>query len=130
MSIELLNQIFELCIVPLLAVFTTYIIQYIKVKTNDLNTKTENELIQKYNTLIAETISNCVIATNQTYVETLKTQGKFDAEAQKIAFEKTYNAVLSILTEDAKKYIEETAGDLTTYLTQQIEASVNKTKNK
>lgn len=129
MSIDTITQLFELCIIPLLAVITGYAVQYIKVKTNELNTKTQNELVQKYNAMISETITDCVIATNQTYVESLKAQGKFDANAQKIAFAKTYNAVLDILTDDAKDYIEETAGDLTIYLTQQIEARVNKTKN-
>jgi hypothetical protein len=36
--------------------------------------------------MLNRTITECVIATNQTYVETLKQQGKFDEEAQKIAF--------------------------------------------
>ena len=36
--------------------------------------------------MLSETITKCVVATNQTYVETLKKQGKFDKEAQKIAF--------------------------------------------
>ena len=31
--------------------------------------------------MLKKTISDCVIATNQTYVESLKTQGKFDANA-------------------------------------------------
>lgn len=124
MSNELIIQLIEL----LLAILTGYVVQFIRTKIKELNIKTDNELIKKYNTMIAETIYNCVVATNQTYVETLKAQGKFDEEAQKIAFENTYNAVLNILTEDTKKYIAETFGDLTIYLTQQIEAIVNKNK--
>ena len=42
--------------------------------------------LNKYLKMLSETITKCVIATNQTYVETLKKQGKFDEEAQKIAF--------------------------------------------
>lgn len=121
---ELIIQLIEL----LLAILTGYVVQFIRTKIKELNIKTDNELIKKYNAMIAETIYNCVIATNQTYVETLKKQGKFDKEAQKIAFDNTYNAVLNILTEDTKKYIAETFGDLTVYLTQQIEAIVNKNK--
>ena len=56
-------------------------------------------------------------------------QNAFDKEAQEIAFNKTLNAVMAILSEDAKAYIRETSGDLTFYLTQQIEIKVNKTKN-
>ena len=79
--------------------------------------------------MVSQTIEDCVIATNQTYVESLKAQNAFDKEAQKIAFNKTLNAVMAILSEDAKAYIRETSGDLTFYLTQQIEIKVNKTKN-
>jgi hypothetical protein len=62
--------------------------------------------------MIYHTISTCVIATNQTYVESLKQQGKFDAEAQKEAFAKTYNAVIAVLSEEVKLYIIETSGNL------------------
>ena len=37
--------------------------------------------------MLSQTITDCVLATNQTYVDTLKAQGSFDAEAQKIAFD-------------------------------------------
>ena len=53
--------------------------------------------------MIYNTISVCVIATNQTYVDALKKAGKFDEEAQKEAFAKTYNAVLLVLSDEVKK---------------------------
>jgi beta-mannanase len=58
----------------------------------------------------------------------LKEQGKFDIEAQKIAFQKTYDAILSILDDEIQNYITETSGDLSIYLTQKIEAVVNENK--
>jgi hypothetical protein len=67
----------------------------------------------------------CVIATNQTYVNSLKAEDKFDAEAQKTAFKLTYDAIIATLSDEAKKYITETSGDLTVYLTQVIESQVN-----
>ena len=35
------------------------------------------------------TVIDCVIATNQTYVDALKAEGKFDADAHREAFKKT-----------------------------------------
>ena len=87
-----------------------------------------DEVAQKYTEMITETIVNCVIATNQTYVEALKKEDKFDEQAQKVAFEKTLNAVLAVLSDDAKDYLREITGDINTYLTQRIEAEVNKNK--
>ena len=125
----LLQQIFEMCIIPLLGVLTLYIVQYIRTKTTELNNKNDNEMLSKYITMLSDTVIDCVIATNQTYVDSLKTQGKFDAEAQKIAFEMTYNAVIKVLNDDAKNYLTNIYGDLSTYITNMIEAEVNRNKN-
>ena len=124
----ILQQVFELCIIPLLGIVTFYIVQFIKTKTEELNANNSNEVLSKYIEMLSNTICECVIATNQTYVDSLKAQGKFDAEAQKKAFEMTYNSVINILTEDAKVYLTSIYGDLNTYITNMIEAEVNKNK--
>ena len=126
--LNLLNDIFRLCIVPLLAVLTTYLVNYIKAKSNELAEKSNNELEQKYMLMLAETIADCVLATNQTYVEALKNQNAFDKNAQEEAFRKTYESVMAVLSEDAKAYLANAYGDLSIYLTQKIEAEVNKSK--
>lgn len=125
---ELLIQIFQVCIIPLLGILTKYLIDFLNAKRQEINQTVDNETAIKYNNMIFNTVTDCVIATNQTYVEALKAQGAFDAEAQKIAFQKTLDAVLSILTDDAKEYIKEAFGDITVYLTTLIESSVNKNK--
>ena len=124
----ILQQVFELCIIPLLGIVTFYIVQFIKTKTEELNANNSNEVLSKYVEMLSNTICECVIATNQTYVDSLKAQGKFDAEAQKKAFEMTYNSVINILTDEAKVYLTSIYGDLTAYITNMIEAEVNKNK--
>ena len=124
----ILQQVFELCIIPLLGIITFYVVQFIKTKTEELNSNNSNEVLSKYIEMLSNTICECVIATNQTYVDSLKKQGKFDAEAQKKAFEMTYNSVINILTDEAKVYLTSIYGDLTAYITNMIEAEVNKNK--
>ena len=126
--LNLLSDIFEVCIIPLLGVLTAYAVKYIQVKSAEITEKTDNALADKYTVMLADTISACVLATNQTYVESLKKQGSFDAEAQKVAFNMTLNAVMEILSDDAKEYLSEVFGDLNSYITSQIEASVNVNK--
>lgn len=126
--LNILQQIFELCIIPLLAIITRSLVIYISTKKDELKNKTNNELAKKYLDLLNDTIANCVIATNQTYVEALKKENAFTADAQKAAFEKTYQTVIATLSEEAKKYLPEVVGDLQTYITQKIEASVNQNK--
>ena len=125
----LLQQIFELCVIPLLGVITIYIINYIKVKTAELKTTNSNEITNKYLDMLSATIIECVIATNQTYVNSLKGQNAFDEAAQKVAFQKTYDAVIAILSDDAKEYLTNVYGDLTVFITNMIEAEVNRNKD-
>ena len=126
--ILMIREIIEVCLIPLLGVLVTYLVKYINTKSEELEANTDNELAKKYISLLSSTITNCVIATNQTYVETLKKQGKFDAEAQKEAFNMTLNAIMALLTDEAKQYLSEIYGDLNTYITNQIEATVNQNK--
>lgn len=128
MNTQTISQLYELIIFPLLFVLTGFLIQFIKAKTSELKANASNEIQQKYLTMFENTITTCVIATNQTYVEALKKSGKFDAEAQKLAFEQTKEAILEILTDDAKEYLTELYGDLDKQLNSLIEAEVNKNK--
>lgn len=125
---EIVIQIIQVCVIPLLGILTKYLVDYLTAKRNEINSKTDNETAQKYTNMIYQTVVDCVIATNQTYVESLKKSGSFDEAAQKEAFNRTMNAIMTILSDDAKEYITEATGDLNTYLTQLIEAEVNKRK--
>ncbi len=126
--LPLLYQILEVCVIPLLGILTAYIVKYINVKSKEITNKVDNDTADKYIAMLADTITACVMATNQTYVEALKKQNAFTAEAQKEAFSLTYNAVMAVLTEDAKRYLTEVYGDLTAYITTKIEAEVNVSK--
>ena len=125
---ELVIQIIKVCVVPLLGILTKFLIDYLTAKRDAIKTSTSSEIADKYTDLIYRTVVDCVTATNQTYVEALKKEGAFTPEAQKEAFTRTLNAVLAILSEDAKTYIREATGDLTTYLTNLIEAQVHANK--
>ena len=126
--LELLNEIFRVCIIPLLGVLTTYAIKYFNAKSEQIVAENDDALVKKYTQMLNETISDCVIATNQTYVEALKNKNAFDLEAQKAAFDLTYKAVMNTITEDMKEYLACVYGDLATYITKKIEAEVNKNK--
>jgi methionyl-tRNA synthetase len=121
---EFLNEVFNLCIVPLLGLVSIYLVRYIKSLTEAAKEKVNNEKADKYLNILGEIVSACVMATNQTYVDALKEQNAFDKEAQKIAFEKTKDAILKLLTEECKKCLGEIVGDLNEYITAQIEAAV------
>lgn len=126
--LDVLQQVFDIFLVPVLTALTFFLVRFIQSKTTELKSKTDDETLKKYLDMLDKTIVDCVLATNQTYVESLKGQNAFTKEAQMEAFKKTYNAVMAILTEDAKEYLNETLGDLSGYITTKIEAEVNTNK--
>jgi hypothetical protein len=79
--------------------------------------------------MLDATVTDCVTATTQTYVSSLKQENAFTKEAQQEAFNKSYTAIMEVLSEDAKEYLTEAYGDLSTYITNLIEAKVNRAKN-
>jgi hypothetical protein len=126
--LELLYKLVEVCLIPLLGILTAYAVKFIKIKGDEIAIKLNNEKANKYITLVSQTITDCVIATNQTYVEALKKDNAFTADAQKAAFQMTYDAVMAVLTDDAKDYIVAIYGDLSAYIATKIEAEVNLNK--
>lgn len=124
MTIELIAQLFELVIIPLLGIVTAYIVKLVNKKLTEIDVSVDNELASKYINMLDKTISECVLATTQTYVESLKNKGEFTKEAQEEAFKKTYTTVINILGTDAIEYLNEAIGDLSIYIETKIESEV------
>ena len=123
--LDILQQVVNVCVIPLLGLATAYFIKWIKAKEQEITAKVDNDTADKYISMVAQTITDCVIATNQTYVEALKKDNAFTKEAQQTAFQKTLDSVLAVLSDDAKEYLAALYGDATAYLKTRIEAEVN-----
>lgn len=123
-----LEQLFELVVYPVLGIVGAYLTYLIKVKIDELKQKAENDTARKYLDMLDATIQSAVLATTQTYVDSLKKQNAFDEEAQKTAFKLTYDAVMKVLSDEATKYITEIVGDIEAYITTKIEADILITK--
>lgn len=126
--LPLLYQILEVCIIPLLGIATAYFIKWVNAKSLEIQNKVDSDTADKYIAMLDDTICACVIATTQTYVEALKKDNAFTKEAQAEAFNLTFNAVMAVLTDEAKEYLTELYGDLTAYITNKIEAEVQLNK--
>ena len=75
-------------------------------------------------------VNKAVITTNQTFVNELKKQGKFDKEAMEAAYNKTFNSIVASLSQSFFEYIDEENIDIDTLLKNMIETSVNWNKEK
>lgn len=126
---KIIMIIFEVCIIPLLGILTKYLVSYLQKKAAEISAQTDSELAKKYIDMLTSTVSRCVIATNQTYVEALKQKGEFGLDAQIEAFNMTKEAVLAILGQEALNYLNSILDDADLYIDQLIEADVNIYKN-
>ena len=70
-------------------------------------------------------VNKAVITTNQTFVNELKKQGKFDKEAMEEAYNKTFNSIVASLSQSFFEYIDKETIDIDTLLKNMIETSVD-----
>ena len=126
---DVLAKIFEIVIIPLLGIATVYLTFLIKTKINVLKQKANNEQVSKYLDILDRVVTEAIITTNQTYVESLKQQGKFDAEAQETAFEMSYDAVWEIISKELEDTLSLFIDDLDSYIKNKIETEVSYNKS-
>ena len=75
-------------------------------------------------------VNKAVLTTNQTFVNELKKQGKFDKEAMKEAYNKTFDSIVASLSQSFFEYIDKENVDIDALLKNMIETSVNWNKEK
>ena len=93
-----------------------------------LNAKINNEKANAMLTAATNAVVNAVRSVLQTYVDTLKANGKFDESGQKIALIKAKKLALESMNEEVQKYIGTTYGNIDTWITTMIEATLNAIK--
>lgn len=126
--LNILNQIFDVCLIPLLGLATSALIVFVKQKITEGKTRLNNEMATRYLDLLEVTVIDCIRATNQTYVNALKDKNAFDAEAQKEALALTTAAVQTILSEEAKNCLNLFVGDIEVLIREKIEANIDLVK--
>lgn len=125
---ELLITLIQVVIIPAIPVLVTYLVKFLKAKAEQTTTKIDNEMVRTYLQEATDAVLQAVTYTTQTYVESLKKQGKFDKAAQTQAFNTAKSVALKLLTEEAKQMITDLYGDLTVWLDTKIEQTVNEQK--
>ena len=120
---NILSIIVTAVILPLISYAGTKLITYLNSKIKDENAR---ELLTQATTIV----TNAVRSVFQTYVDSLKAPGSFDANAQTVALTKARDIALAQMSDDVKDYIITNYGDINNWLTTQIEATINLIKNK
>ena len=121
--INIISVVVTSIVFPLLSIAGAKLVQLINSKIN--NNKAANFLSTATTIII-----NAVRSVFQTYVGALKKEDKFDEASQKLALLKARDIALNQMTDDVKNYITSTYGDLDTWISTNIEATINILKNK
>lgn len=121
--LSILSVVVTAIVLPLITLGGTKLIQWINQKIKDERTRT----ILTGLTAIVERVVRSV---TQTYVDSLKRDGKFDQEAQLNALELAKSAILTELNNETKTFIETNYGSVDGFITTQIESTINLLKRK
>ena len=125
---EFLSDIFLAVVTAAVPVLTTYLVVFIRKAGDSAAANAKSVKAKTYVTEAAEAIAAAVAATNQTYVDSLKNAGKFDADAQREAAQKALEACIASISPAAQSFIEAAYGDIREYLKTRIEAEVRAQK--
>lgn len=123
-----IQDVLYLIITGILPLLITYGILFLKVKIKEQEKNLENDQLVKYIDAATDAISKAVLTVNQTYVDSLKKQGKFDEEAAKTAKQMAIDKAKALITEDSKVAIETLYSDFEAYLNDAIEELVRENK--
>lgn len=121
--INIISIIVTAVVIPLITLLGSKLIKWVSAK---INNQEAAKLLENASTIVLSAVK----AVFQTYVEALKKEGKFNADAQKVALEQAKNIALSQLTTETKDFISETFGNVDVWLVTQIEATINTLKNR
>ena len=94
--IKIVTSILMLVISGALGVVSNYFSKKSKIIASDMSQDEVNNIYY----ILERIVADCVEATNQTFVDSLKKSGDFTKENQEAAFKKTFEAVRNIITEE------------------------------
>ena len=121
--INVLSVVVTSIILPLITYAGARLITY-------LNSKIKYTNARILLTTATDIVINAVRSVFQTYVDSLKASGSFDAHAQTVALTKAKDIALEQMTDEVKNFIAKNYGSVDAWLTTTIESTINLIKNK
>ena len=121
--LNILSVVVTSIILPLITYAGARLITYLNSKIKDTNARI---LL----TTATDIVINAVRSVFQTYVDSLKASGSFDAQAQTVALTKAKDIALEQMTDKVKNFIAKNYGSVDAWLTTTIESTINLIKNK
>lgn len=129
---ETLNDVLGTALQTIITVSVPLIVALItyggKKFTAWLQDKSQNETVDVYLQRAYNMLENIVITTSETYVKSLKAEGKFNIEEQQKAFLMTKESFEKVVGEEVKSAIKSTVADYDAWVESTVEAIIAKNK--
>ena len=125
---EFLTTLLQAVLVAAVPVCAAFLAKGLKALANYLGIKSENDTAKRVLAAVADAVSNAVTFTSQKYVDALKKSGHFTEENQKWALKVAIAQAKTLLTQEARDFLEAAYGPLDRYLEGLIEAEVRNQK--
>lgn len=119
--INIISVLVTAIVIPIISLLGAKLVSW-------LSTKIKNEKANRMIQTATEIVISAVKTVFQTYVDSLKKEGKFDKENQLIALNKARDIAYRQMTDEIKQFIEANYGNLDAWLNTQIEATVSTLK--
>lgn len=125
---QLLMDLLYAVLIAAIPVLAKYLVAYLDSKKSEIEDNQKNSDFSNTIAKALEIVETVVKYVSQTYVDDLKAQGTFDADAQTEALNKAMETIQSQLDEDTKNLIITAYGDLQQWLRVQIESTIKDSK--
>lgn len=123
-DIPYLSEILASVIVAIIAAIVYAGGNYLLEKAQGIKNVTVRQNVER----VINTITRGINYTNQTFVDELKAEGRWDEAAMKEAFQKTRNLVEKQVDADARETIDKFYSDFNSFIESEIENQIAKSK--
>ena len=125
---EFLMELLKIVIMIVVPVATSILTYYAQKYFNQLIDENVSDEMEATLTKGFQILMDSVNYVQQTYVDSLKSQDKFTAEAQKEAFELAKKRAIELMNQYTQDVITHIYGNLDTYIDTMIESIINQNK--
>ena len=128
MLLNLLQEVLYAIIIVVVPIISNCIISYFKSKKEIIIKGREDEEFNASIIQVIDIIEKVVDTVSQTYVDSLKKEGKFNEEAQKEAFNIALTSVRGLINDNTQEMISTVYSDFDSWLKIQIESYIKSKK--
>lgn len=125
---EILKEVILFVLTSMITIVSGCVTRLLTIKINEISCKVKDSRKAEFLGWVNNVIVQCVDTTTQTYIDTLRKNGKFDENAHKEAFDRTMNNISTILSEQDMATLGGYVGDASTWITTSIESYIKSSK--